>query len=202
MREQVVGLFTGEEGVVEASRMLHAAGYTHLDLDLVSEEEPRHPSLPSGFRHVQLGRLMERPEGMWPCGLRWALIGSIVVEVPVLIWVLLAFDSWGVQVLLASTLWKFGTLFGGMLGAIVGADRGLEAPVAHRYHKHLAQGALALAARVDHRDAPQTRGMYIESGAFDIRNVEGTFTAKESRLATRNAERRNDRSARQESIDA
>ena len=97
----------------------------------------------------------------------------------VLIWVLLAFDSWGVQVLLASTLWKIGTLFGGMLGAIVGANRGLESQVAHRYEKHLAQGAFALAARVNHRDAPHTRGIFIESGAFDIRNVEGNFIAKE-----------------------
>jgi hypothetical protein len=39
-----------------------------------------------------------------------------VVEVAVLIWVLLYFDSWGVQGFLASTLWKIGTLLGGILG--------------------------------------------------------------------------------------
>ena len=74
----------------------------------------------------------------------------------------------------------FGTLFGGMFGAIVGADRGLESQVAQRYEKHFAQGAIAFAARVNHRDAPQTRGIFIESGAFDIRNVEGSFVAKKS----------------------
>ena len=63
---------------------------------------------------------------------------------------------------------------------LVGADRCLEAQVAQRYEKHFARRAFALAARVNHRDAPQTRGIFIESGAFDIRNVEGSFVAKKS----------------------
>lgn len=121
---------------------------------------------------------MEKPEGMWPCALKWALVGSCVVEVPVLIWVLLVFDSWAIQLFLGSTLWKFGTLFGGIFGAIAGADRGLESQVARCYEKYLAQGNMALAARVHHRDAPQTRAILIESIAFDIRNVEGSFIAK------------------------
>ncbi len=112
------------------------------------------------------------------CALKWGLIGSIVVEVPVLIWVLLAFDSWGMQLFLAVSLWKFGTLFGGMLGAIAGSDRGLESNVARRYEEHFAQVAAALAARVDLRDAPQARAIFLESGAFDIRNVEGRFIAR------------------------
>lgn len=116
MREQVVGVFQREGSVVEAARLLHASGYGASDLDLVTKvaipDSPLYPPV----RHVQLGKLMERPEGMWPCALRWAIVGSIIVEVAVLIWVLLAFDSWGVQLLLGSTLWKFGTLFGGLLG--------------------------------------------------------------------------------------
>ena len=178
MREQVVGLFQREKSVAEAAQMLHTAGYFSSDLDLVSKEELRDLSLLSLVRHVHLERLMERPEGMWPSGLRWALIGSCLVEVPVLIWVLLAFDSWAVQVFLASILWKFGALFGGMLGAIAGADRGVESQVARRYEECLASGVIALAARVGHRDAPHTRGIFIESGAFDVRNVDGSFIAK------------------------
>ena len=180
MREQIVGLFHREGSVYEAAEMLQAAGYTASDLDLVTKEDKHRHDLPSAFRpvHLGLGRLMQRPEGMWPSGLRWALIGSVAVEVPVLIWVLLAFDSWAIQVFLGSTLWKFGTLFGGILGAIAGADRGLEANVARRYEEQLGHGALALAARVHHRDARLARGILIESGAFDVRNVEGSFIPK------------------------
>ena len=148
MREQIVGLFQRAESVVEAARLLHAASYSSPDLDLVSNGAVHHLGLPSLLRHVRTGRLIERPERMWPCALRLALIGSCLVEVPVLIWVLLAFDSWGIQVFLGSTLWKFGALFGGMLGAIVGSDRGLEPEVAHRYEEHSNQGAFALVARV------------------------------------------------------
>ena len=65
-----------------------------------------------------------------------------------------------------------------MLGAIVGSDRGVEANVAHRYEEQVGQGAFALAARVHHKDARLTRGIFIESYAFDVRNVEGNFIAK------------------------
>ena len=180
MREQVVGLFLREESLVEAAQMVQAVGYAPSDLDLVSREPVTGPGALSPLRHVRLGRLMEIPEGTWPVALRGALIGSCVVEVPVLICVLLVFDSWGIQVFLASTLWKIGALLGGMMGAVIGSSRGLESQVAHRYEKYLSQGVFALAARVDHKDAPQARAIFIESGAFDVRNVEGSFIAKEA----------------------
>jgi hypothetical protein len=178
MREQVVGLFTREESAVEAATRLHDAGYPPRDLDLVSRDGAPRPNLSSLLGRVRAGRLMERPEGMWPCALRWGVVGSVVAEVVVLAWVLLAFDSWPVQLFLASTLWKFGALFGGMLGAIAGADVGLESQIGRQYEKQLAQGAVGLAVRVRGRDAPLARGLFIESGAHDVRRVEGRFIAK------------------------
>ncbi len=178
MREQIVGLFVREGGVVEAARMLHAAGCSSSNLDLVSQGDLYRPELHPLLRHVRIGRLFQRPEGMWPSALRWGLIGSVLVEIPVLIWVLLAFESWGVQVLLAATLWKIGTMFGSILGAIAGKDQGLESRVARGYEANLAQGSLVLAARVNHWDAPHTRGILIESGAYDVRNVEGRFVVR------------------------
>ena len=68
-----------------------------------------------------------------------------------------------------------------MLGAVVGSKRGLEPEVAHRYQQHMARGSLALAVWAEHRDAPQSRAILIESGAFDVRNVEGSFVAKRPR---------------------
>ena len=180
MRDQVVGLFPKEGSVVDAASMLHDIGYSPSDLDLVSMDGADDSALTPLLNRVRPGRLLERPEGVWPWAIRGALIGSLAVEVPVLIWVFLAFDSWGIQMFLASTLWKIGTLLGGMLGAIIGLDRGLEPQVAHRYQEHLALGTRSLAARVRHSDAPQTRAIFIESGAFDVRNVEGRFIVKKS----------------------
>ena len=175
MREQVVGLFKEAGSAVEAARLIRAAGYGVRDVDMVSRDVSAEPCLEAEERCLGPGRLMERPDGTWPCALRWALVGSCIVEVPVLIWVLLAFDSWGIQVLLAVSLWKFGTLFEGLLGAIVGSDQGLESDVARAYESHLVHGNLVLAARVAHADAPQARGVMIESGAYDVRNVSGRF---------------------------
>ena len=62
------------------------------------------------------------------------------------------------QVLLASTLWKVGALFGALWGAIAGANRGLDSRLARRYSSNLEAGALALAAKVAHRDAPPGPG--------------------------------------------
>ena len=178
MGEQVVGVFTREAAAVEAATLLRAAGYGPRDLDLVARE----PSPGAGrglLRLVRPDRLMERPEAVWPCALKWGLIGSLVAEAAVLAWVLVAFDDWGVQVLLAATLWKFGTLFGGLFGAIAGADLGLESRSVRRYERHLAAGCVALAARVRDRHRMLARGAFIESGAFDVRSVEGRFMARE-----------------------
>lgn len=60
------------------------------------------------------------------------------------------------DLILASTLWKIGAIFGGLLGAIIGSKRGLEPRLARRYEEHIARGALALAARVHLR-----RGLYL-----------------------------------------
>ena len=178
MRDQVVGLFRTTENAAEAARFIRAAGYGIRDLDLVSGDASAEPCPDATKRCIERGRLMERPEGTWPCALRWALVGSCLFEVPVLIWVLLAFDSWGTQLFLAVTLWKFGTLFGGLLGGIVGSDRGLESDVARAYGSHMVHGNLVLAARVACADAPQARAIFMESGAFDVRNVTGRFIVK------------------------
>ena len=173
MRAQVVGVFRSEEGVLEAAQVLHVAGYARADLDLVTQERVRDWRLPLVTKPVHGGRLMERPEGALRCALRWALIGSLVVEVPVLVWVLLAFDSWATQLFLG------GTLFGGFIGVVIGMDRGLEPEAAERYRKHLAQGSFVLAAKVHQRDVPHARGILLESGSFDVRTIEGNFIVQE-----------------------
>ena len=178
MREQVVGVFSREAQALEAAELLRAAGYGPRDLDLVARQH----SPDTGqdlLRRVRPVRLTERPEGMWPAALKWALVGSLLAEVGLLAWVLVAFDSWGIQVLLAATLWKFGALFGGLFGAIAGADLGLESSSVRRYERHLAAGWVTLAARVRNQHRMLARGAFIESGAFDVRSVEGRFIARE-----------------------
>lgn len=47
MRTQVVGLFDQEANAFEAARLLHRAGYTASDMDLVSKEPLRDSKLAS-----------------------------------------------------------------------------------------------------------------------------------------------------------
>ena len=67
---------------------------------------------------------------------------------------------------------------GAMIGVLLGQDRGLEPEVAHRYETHVRDGRLLLAARVRRRDLPHVRGILLESGAQEVRDVEGTVEPK------------------------
>ena len=178
MHQQIVGLFQHEGSAVEAAQILSVYGCKLTAIDLVSQRSAVPPDSPGIFRTVYARHLLEQPDAMWPCAFRWGVAGSVLVEISVLIWVLLAFDSWGIQVFLASTIWKLGGILGGMLGAMVGAFRGLRSEIARSYIMHLEHGSLALVVRIKNLDAPFARGVLIESGAYDIRNVEGSFVPK------------------------
>ena len=60
---------------------------------------------------------------------------------------------------------------------------------------NLAQGNIALADRVGDRDAPQTRAIFIESIALYIRNVEGSFIAKQEKAIKPGLPERRDNNA-------
>ena len=76
MGTQVVALFQRQESVAEVVQLLHASGYGHKHVELVSKDAPSGPDLSSQARQVRTAKLLERPEGMLPSALRWAIIGS------------------------------------------------------------------------------------------------------------------------------
>ena len=84
----------------------------------------------------------------------------------------------GIRVFMAASVWKVGGFIGVWFGVILGPEHGLEPEVAQRYGRHMHQREVVLALRARHRDLPGARGILLESGAWEARDVDGTFESK------------------------
>ena len=122
--------------------------------------------------------LRRRNESILRTAVRWGIVGALLVELPFLAVLPFVHMDTAVLVFLAVSLWKFGAGFGAWFGAMAGQERGLEPELATAYERHLASGRWLVTARAGRRERPQTRGALMESGASDVRDVQGTFIVK------------------------
>ncbi len=185
MSKQIAAVFHEEENALEAVQVLSQAGYTPSDVSAFSREGLSYPHLSLFATPVFVEKFVKRPEKALGRALYGAIVGSLVVGGLSLIWVLLAFDHWAMQLFLASTMWKFGVFVGGFVGGVIGAQMGLEDRLADRFNRHLALGHILLAARVEAERAPEARGILIESGALSVQDVEGSFIGQGPEKAPR-----------------
>ena len=185
MSKQIAAVFKHEEGALEAAQVLHDAGHIPSSVSVFSREGLSYPHLSLFATPVFLDKLVKRPEKALGRALYGAVVGSTLVGGLSLIWVLLAFDHWGMQLFLASTMWKLGVFVGAFVGGVMGAQLGLEDKVADRFNRHLALGHILLAARVETENASEARGILIESGALSVQDVEGSFIGQGPESAPR-----------------
>ena len=164
----VVGTFAGRSTLDAAGQLFDAAGFAPEELTLLAPPAAGRAAAP----------LAQRGELMLRAAVRWGIIGALAVEVPSVIVLLLLPVDINVKVLMAATMWKFGAGFGAWLGAASAGERGLDQEVAEDYEARLERGGWVLGADVRRRDRPFARGVMLESDAFDVRDVIGTFEAK------------------------
>ncbi len=163
----VVGTFRARASLDAAGELFDAAGYAAKETLLAPPAMGR-----SAAPLAQRGELMLR------AAVRWGIIGALLVEVPSVIVVLLLPVDINVKVLMASIVWKFGAAFGAWFGAASAGERGLDMEVAEDYEARLERGGWVLGVDVRRADRPFARGVMLESDAFDVRDVVGTFEAK------------------------
>ncbi len=185
MSKQIAAVFQHEEGALEAAQMLHDAGHAPSNVVVFSSKGLSYPHLSLFATPVFVERFVKRPEKALGRALHGAIVGSLLVGGLSLIWVFLAFDHWAMQLFLASTMWKFGVFAGAFIGGVMGAQMGLEERLADRFNRHLAQGHILLAAGVEATNAPEARGILIESGAFSVHDVQGAFIGQGPEKASR-----------------
>ena len=118
-------------------------------------------------------------ESMLRAAVKWGILGSLIVEVPSLIALLIFPMDLNVKVLLAATVWKFGAAFGSWIGAMSAGEDGLDDEHAAEYEALLAAGYALIAVDVRARHRPGIRGALLESGALSLRDVRGTFVLKQ-----------------------
>lgn len=178
MRHTVVGILGSEELALGAAQLLHDAGHRRRELALLSDREVHERRLRTMVRHLRIEHLPERDGIPLRQALVGALIGSLVVEVPVLAWLFLGLGQdtaaglgmnlVALRALIASAAWKFGAVLGGYIGLFLGSDQGLDRDLVRPYEEYLHQGNLVLVARVAPQDVPEARGILIESAALAI----------------------------------
>jgi hypothetical protein len=162
----VAGLFPDRGSVRAAQTLFRGAGYPPEHLLLLASVDD------------DVAPLCQRQECIFRSAVRWAIIGALALEIPVVAAILLMDVSPGIRIFLAASIWKVGGLIGAWIGLLAGQDHGLEPEVAQRYERHMARGRVVLAVRVPRRDLPGARGIMLESGALEARDVEGTFEPK------------------------
>ena len=163
----VVGFFEGSSTVAAACGLLDDAGLTeHVTVLSVPADD------------VRLSRLLHRGEAMLRAGVKWGLLGSVIVEGPSVLALLVLPIDRNVKVLLAATVWKFGAAFGAWIGAMSAGEHGLDEELAAEYEQHLSLGRSLPIVDVPSRRRPMIRGLLLESGALSIRDVRGTFANK------------------------
>ena len=165
---QIVGTFADRSALDAAGRLFGTAGYATETLTLLAPTELGRRAAP----------LTQRGELMLRAAVRWGIIGALIIEVPSVIAMLLLPVDVNVKVLMAAIMWKFGAGFGAWFGAASAGERGLEQEVAEDYEARLERGGWVLAVDVHRRDRPFARGVMLESDAFDVRDVIGTFETK------------------------
>ena len=185
MASMVVGVFDSERLALAAVRALGRAGLGRDRLSLVSCDSIDSGELSTRTRILRGSLLEGRDEGLIRPMLWGALWGSLVVEVPVLFWLLFVVDAataeqWGMtlgglQLFLGSTAWKLGAVVGGFTGAAAHMGDGVGPDAIRGYEASLAEGKLVLAAHVRAFGGRNARGILIESGALELRDVKGTF---------------------------
>lgn len=164
----VVGIFETRTAAVAAEQLLEDAGFGDSTgvTYVLPDDSPTPP------------HLARRGETMLHAAVKWGILGSLIIEVPSLIALLVVSMDLNVKILLAATVWKFGAAFGSWIGAMSAGEEGLDDEHAAEYEALLAAGYSLIAVDVRTRQRPGIRGALLESGALSLRDVRGSFVLK------------------------
>lgn len=164
----VVGIFEDRSAAVAAEQLLEEAGFgDRTGMTYVLPDDGPAPPL-----------LARRGETMLRAAIKWGIWGSLIIEVPSLIALLIVPMDINIKILLAATVWKFGAAFGSWIGAMSAGEEGLDDEHAAEYEALLASGYAIIAVDVRTRHRPGIRGALLESGALSLRDIRGTFVLK------------------------
>ena len=171
----VVGIFEHRPAAVAAEQLLEEVGFgSRMGVTYVLPDDSPTPP-----------RLARRGETMLRAAIKWGIWGSLIIEVPSLIALLIVSMDINVKILLAATVWKFGAAFGSWIGAMSVGEEGLDDEHAAEYEALLAAGYAVIAVDVGARHRPGIRGVLLESGALSLRDIRGTFVLKQPPGPTR-----------------
>ncbi len=173
MHTTLIAAFNSEALLGEAVGLLREAAYKRSEIRVASRNTLRNLSLNGSAKYKRTARLTDTPAALLRYALVGALIGSLIVEVPVVLWLAISqVESVGMQVVIAVGVWKLGAVVGGLFGLMYGQDHGMDPDVAIEYEGYLKQGAYLVLINVRGERAYKARGILIESGATQVRDLD------------------------------
>ena len=187
MRQRVAAVFDSWELAEAAARLLRSAGLSRGDITLLSNA-----ALPSGglLRLVRCSaatQLRDREGGALRRALIGAVVGSFLLELPVLVWLFVGLNEamarqlgmglLALRVLIATSAWKFGAVLGGYVGIFMSPQPGPEAELLRRYQERLESGGLVMLAQIRRAGLSEVRGILIESTASLVGELGGPAAA-------------------------
>ncbi len=179
MSQLVAAIFPSKASALAALGMLEGAGYLSRRVVLLAQDVDRDGAGPvTGPRYVSAANLVESGELVLPMALKGAVVGSAIVFFLSIIFSLLLVKSLSHQLMIISMVWKVGGMVGSYVGLAVGYERGMSSEMIRYYSKQVELGRVVLATRVRRRHLSNIRGILLESGALEVRDVQGSFEAK------------------------
>ncbi len=173
MHTTLIAAFDSEALLVEAAGLLREAGYKRSEVRVVFRNAIRNPALLSSAKHTKSARLTDTHTALLRYALTGALMGSFLVEIPIALWLAIAkIDSVGMRVVIAVGVWKLGAVIGGLFGLMYGQDHGIDPDVATEYDPYLRRGDYLVLINVRREQASKARGILIESGATQVRDLD------------------------------
>ena len=165
----IVGVFDDRSAAAAAKQLLEAVGFGEkVDVtQALSADDSGWP------------RLARRGETMLRSAIKWGIWGSLIIEIPSLI-ALLIFPSRRERQDSARCDGPGSSALRSAHGSgrWLSPRRAWMTRTAADYEAHLADGRTLVAVDVRSRHRPGIRGALLESGALSVRDVRGTFVLK------------------------
>ena len=176
--KQIVGIFSDKISAESACNLLSGADYKlgkynfySLD-DSYAFKESKNEKKEDGKNTV---KFLDNGDVTLKLAVKGTIIGAGLFFIVSFFWAWLMFDDISTRVLISSTVWKCGAVIGAFVGIYWAYERGLTPEYNSYYLQNLKLGKILVAVQPKHSHANVVRGILIESGAQEVRDLKATM---------------------------
>ena len=184
---QIVGIFSDKNSADSASELLFDAGYKQKKCQLYSLENIANDNSAYPFNNnkkvKETFKFLDNGDVTLKLAINGTIIGAIIVFLFSFLGAWLMVDDLSTRILISGTLWKCGAVIGAFVGIYWAYERGLTPEYNSYYLKNLQVGKILVAVQPKSPHASIVRGILIESGALEVRDLRSTMEVNKKVLS-------------------